>query len=109
MSSLLQQLSDDPGADTSRVGRIEREVMLIEYRLSSMEKRHDSVPIRVTKLEQQFEHMAGQLQAVNTGLGKLTEAVTDIGQKVGKLFTVLMLVGAVLQMAVPAVLRVWFP
>lgn len=109
MSTILQQLSDDPGADTTRVGRLEREVMLLDYRLDSMEKRHDSVPIRVTKLEQQFEHMAGQLQALNAGQVKLTEAVTDIGLKVGKLLTVLMLVGAFLQMAVPALLRVWFP
>lgn len=109
MPTLLQQLTDDPSADTSRAGRIEREVILLEYRIGALENRHDTMPIRVTKLEQQFEHMSGQLQALNAGQVKLTAAVTDIGLKVGKLLTVLMLVGAGLQMAVPALLRVWFP
>jgi hypothetical protein len=53
--------------------------------------------------------MAGQLSELNQGQQKLTVAVNVIGSKVGRLLTILTLVGAVLQMAVPALLRVWFP
>ncbi|WP_256667300.1 hypothetical protein [Pseudomonas sp. ANT_J28] len=82
---------------------------VIEHRLREIEDRHETVPTRVTKLEQQFEHMAGQLSELNQGQQKLTVAVNVIGSKVGRLLTILTLVGAVLQMAVPALLRVLFP
>jgi DNA anti-recombination protein RmuC len=88
---------------------MEQQLAVIEHRLSEIEDRHETVPTRVTKLEQQFEHMAGQLSELNQGQQKLTVAVNVIGSKVGRLLTILTLVGAVLQMAVPALLRVWFP
>ncbi|SFX92525.1 hypothetical protein SAMN03159352_02563 [Pseudomonas sp. NFACC43] len=82
---------------------------VIEHRLTELEDRHETVPTRVTKLEQGFEHMARQLSELNAGQQTLTVAVNDISSKVGRLLTILTLVGAVLQMVVPAVLRVWFP
>lgn len=97
------------GAGGARLGKIEQKMAVVEHRLDEMSIRHDMVPTRVTKLEGQFEHMAGQLASLNNGQEKLTVAVTDLGAKVAKLLTILMLVGAGLQMAVPALLRVWFP
>lgn len=82
---------------------------VIEHRLSELEDRHETVPTRVTKLEQGFEHMAGQLSELNAGQQTLTVAVNDISSKVGRLLTILTLVGTVMQMAVPTLLRVWFP
>ncbi|WJV21660.1 hypothetical protein PSR66_18610 [Pseudomonas chlororaphis] len=82
---------------------------VFEHRLSEIEDRHETVPTRVTKLEQQFEHMAGQLAELNKGQQALTVAVNVIGSKVGRLLTILTLAGAALQMIVPALLRVWFP
>lgn len=99
----------EPVADAARLGRLERKMAVIEHRVGEIEDRHETVPTRVTKLEQQFEHMAGQLSELNAGQQTLTVAVNDIGSKVGRLLTILTLVGAVLQMAVPALLRVWFP
>jgi len=95
--------------DAVRIGSMEQKLAVIEHRLSEIEDRHGAVPTRVTKLEQQFEHMAGQLSELNQGQQKLTVAVNVIGSKVGRLLTILTLVGAVLQMAVPALLRAWFP
>lgn len=92
-----------------RLGSMERTLAVIEHRLREIEDRHETVPTRVTKLEQQFEHMAGQLSELNVGQQTLTVAVNDIGSKVGRLLTILTLVGAALQMVVPALLRVWFP
>ncbi|MFM9379619.1 hypothetical protein [Pseudomonas sp. UV AK001] len=95
--------------ETSRLGTLERQLAVIEHRMNEFEGRHDTVPTRVTKLEQQFENMTGQLKELNKGQHALTLAVNVIGSKVGRLLTILTLVGAVLQMVVPALLRVWFP
>ncbi|MGE1174788.1 hypothetical protein [Pseudomonas sp. BW7P1] len=95
--------------ETSRLGTLERQIAVIEHRMNEFEGRHDTVPTRVTKLEQQFENMTGQLKELNKGQQALTLAVNVIGSKVGRLLTILTLVGAGLQMVVPALLRVWFP
>jgi hypothetical protein len=99
----------EPVSDAARLGQLERQVAVIEHRLGDIEVRHGTVPTRVTKLEQQFEHLAGQLSELNIGQRALTVAVNVIGSKVGKLLTILTLVGAALQMIVPALLRAWFP
>ena len=99
----------EPLGDGARLRWLERKVAVIDHRLGDIEVRHETVPTRVTKLEQQFEHMAGQLCELNAGQRALTGAVNVIGSKVGRLLTILTLVGAVLQMAVPALLRWWFP
>jgi hypothetical protein len=99
----------EPASDAARLGQLERQVAVIEHRLGDIEVRHGTVPTRVTKLEQQFEHLAGQLSELNIGQRALTVAVNVIGSKVGKLLTLLTLVGAALQMIVPALLRAWFP
>ena len=82
---------------------------LIEYRLSTMEKRHESVPIRVSKLEQQFEHMSGQLSELNQGQQKLTTVVSEIGKKITWALAIASTLWAILQMVGPTLLRVVFP
>ena len=109
MTSSLRPTILAPVIDPERLSLLERDMAVTQHRLGQMERRHESVPTRITKLEQQFEHMAGQLSELNAGQQTLTVAVNDIGSKVGRLLTILTLVGAVLQMAVPALLRVWFP
>ncbi|WP_426205201.1 hypothetical protein [Pseudomonas sp. TWP3-1] len=95
--------------EAARLGALEQRFAVFEHRLDELADRHETVPTRVSKLEQGFEHMAGQLSELNAGQQTLTVAVNDIGTKVGRLLTILTLVGAVLQMVVPALLRVWFP
>lgn len=97
------------GGSSARLGRIEQQMAVVEHRLDDIQIRHETVPTRVTKLEQGFEHMAGQLTALNAGQAALTVVVSDIGKKVAWLLTILTFIGAVLQMVVPALLRVWFP
>ncbi|WP_268799064.1 hypothetical protein [Pseudomonas huanghezhanensis] len=95
--------------DAALFRKLDNLVAVLEHRVNDIEDRHETVPTRVTKLEQQFEHMAGQLSALNEGQATLTRTVTTIGTKVTRLLTILTVLGALLQMAVPAVLRMWFP
>jgi len=103
------QLLNDVSDDVTRQGRLEREVMLIEYRVGELEKHHGTVPTRVTKLEQQFEHMSGQLSQLNEGQQKLTNVVAAIGSKITWALAVASTLWAILQMFGPALLRVLLP
>ena len=109
MDTTMQQPMNDVSADVTRQGRLEREVMLIEYRVGELEKHHGTVPTRVTKLEQQFEHMSGQLSQLNEGQQKLTNVVAAIGSKITWALAVASTLWAILQMFGPALLRVLLP
>jgi len=108
MTPTVQPLND-VSSDVTRQGRLEREVMLIEYRVGELEKHHGTVPTRVTKLEQQFEHMSGQLSQLNEGQQKLTTVVAAIGSKITWALAVASTLWAILQMFGPALLRVLLP
>ncbi|AKA22063.1 MULTISPECIES: hypothetical protein [Pseudomonas] len=82
---------------------------VVEHRLGQMENRHESVPTRITKLEQQFEHMSDQLSELNEGQQALTVVVSGIGKKITWSMGVAAAAWAILQMLVPVVLRVVFP
>ena len=109
MDTIVQQPMNDVSADITRQGRLEREVMLIGYRVGELEKHHGTVPTRVTKLEQQFEHMSGQLSQLNEGQQKLTNVVAAIGSKITWALAVASTLWAILQMFGPALLRVLLP
>ncbi|NWB99082.1 hypothetical protein HX882_24615 [Pseudomonas gingeri] len=82
---------------------------MVQYRLGQMESRHESVPIRVTKLEQQFEHMSGQLAELNLGQQKLTVVVSAIGSKITWALAIASTLWAILQMFGPTLLRMLLP
>jgi predicted nucleic acid-binding Zn-ribbon protein len=82
---------------------------VLEHRVGQLEERHETVPTRVTKLEGQFEHMAGQLTDLNDGQRKLTATVSDIGGKVARALTILTVLGTVAQMVAPTLLKAIFP
>jgi len=109
MDTTAQQPINDVSPDVTRQGRIEREVMLIAYRVGELERHHGTVPTRVTKLEQQFEHMSGQLSQLNEGQQKLTTVVAAIGSKITWALAVASTLWAILQMFGPALLRVLLP
>lgn len=96
-------------ADPTRLGVLERDMAVTQHRLAQMEHRHESVPIRVTKLEQQFEHMSGQLSELNVGQQKLTTVVSGIGTKITWALAVASTLWAILQMVGPTLLRQVFP
>lgn len=109
MTSSLQPNPNDPISEPGRMAVVERDMAMIQYRLGQMEKRHESVPIRVTKLEQQFEHMSGQLAELNLGQRKLTSVVSGLGTKITWALAVASTLWAILQMFGPTLLRVLFP
>jgi chromosome segregation ATPase len=101
----LSEADSEPG----RLVGLERNMAVMEHRLTFMENRHESVPIRVTKLEQQFEHMSGQLSELNEGQQKLTSVVAGIGNKITWALAVASTLWAILQMFGPVLLRVFVP
>lgn len=94
---------------TTQKSKLDSQLAVLEHRVSELEDRHETVPTRVTLLEGQFQHMSGQLSALNEGQRELTATVSDIGGKVTRLLAVLTVLGIAVQMIAPAVLRVLFP
>lgn len=84
-------------------------VAVLEHRVEQLERRHESVPIRVTKLEQQFEHMSGQLSQLNQGQQELTSVVAGIGRKITWALAIASTLWAILQMFGPTLLRILVP
>ncbi|MGO4366648.1 hypothetical protein [Pseudomonas sp. PAB10] len=109
MTNSLRPTIANSGADPLRLGLLERDMSVVQFRLEAMEARHESVPIRVTKLEQQFEHMSGQLSELNKGQQKLTTVVSAIGSKITWALAIASTLWAILQMFGPTLLRVLFP
>ena len=89
--------------------KLEIQVAVLDQRLTSLETRNESVPIRLTTLEQRFEHMSGQLEELNEGQQKLTTVVSGIGTKITWALAVASTLWAVLQMFGPTLLRLVFP
>jgi hypothetical protein len=95
--------------DAALVRKLDRKMAVLEHRVSDIEDRNEAVPTRVTKLEGQFEHMAGQLADLNDGQRKLTATVSDIGGKVARALTILTVLGTIAQMVAPSLLKALFP
>lgn len=98
-----------PGKPAARLNQLERSMAVIEHRLADIEDRNSQVPNRVTRLESQFEHMAGQLVALNNGQRQLTETVANIGGKVTRMMTILTVLGVLAQMVAPTLLKLVLP
>lgn len=109
MTNSLRPTILDPVADPLRIGLLERDMSVVQFRLKQMETRHESVPTRITKLEQQFEHMSGQLSELNEGQQKLTSVVSEIGRKITWALAIASTLWAILQMFGPTLLRVLLP
>jgi ABC-type transporter Mla subunit MlaD len=107
MNQLLNPADDV--IDAALVRRLDRKVAVLEHRVGDIEDRNEGVPTRVTKLEGQFEHMAGQLADLNDGQRKLTATVADIGSKVAKALTILTVLGTIAQMVAPSLFKMLFP
>ena len=97
------------GGSSARLGHLEQQMAVVEHRLDDIQIRHETVPTRVTRLEQGFEHMAGQLTALNAGQAALTVVVSDIGKKITWALAIASTLWAILQMVGPTLLRGLFP
>ena len=109
MTNSLRPSLNEALSEPGRLAGLEQNMAIMEHRLTYMETRHESVPIRVSKLEQQFEHMSGQLSELNVGQQKLTRVVSGIGTKITWALAVASTLWAILQMFGPVLLRVLFP
>lgn len=95
--------------EPARLTGLERDFAVLDHRMGELEKRHESVPGRVTRLENEFEHMATQLTALNVGQRELTSVVSSIGTKITWALAVASTLWAILQMIGPTLLRMVFP
>ncbi len=109
MNDSLRAHTTDPLSATVRLNALEQVMAVTQHRLELMERRHESVPIRITKLEQKFEHLSGQLSELNEGQQKLTSVVSGLGTKITWALAVASTVWAMLQLFGPTLLRVVFP
>jgi hypothetical protein len=109
MTDSLRQKIAAPLSAHGRLTAVEGDLAMIAYRLGQLETRHELVPTRVTKLEQQFEHMSGQLSELNVGQQKLTVVVSAIGSKITWALAIASTLWAMLQMFGPTLLRVLLP
>nr|WP_288912139.1 hypothetical protein [uncultured Pseudomonas sp.] len=103
------QPQGEASEDFGRLNKLERVFAVLDHRMRDLERRNESVPTRLTTLEQRFEHMSGQLEELNEGQQKLTSVVSGLGTKITWALAVASTLWAVLQMIGPALLRVVFP
>ncbi|HHK4065960.1 TPA: hypothetical protein ACQSOH_002489 [Pseudomonas aeruginosa] len=92
-----------------RIGKLERDLAVLDHRLGDVERLNRDVPPRLTRLEQQFEHMTEQLDNLNAGQQKLTSTVDNIGRKITWALGVASTLWALLQMFGPVLLRLVLP
>ncbi len=109
MTNSLRPNLNDAAPDPDRIAALAIDMAVTRHRLGQLEKRHESVPTRITKLEQQFEHMSGQLSELNEGQQKLTTVVSEIGRKITWALAIASTLWAILQMFGPTLLRVLLP
>lgn len=55
---------------------------VVVHRLNQFDRRHESAPERLTKLEQQFEHQSDKLDDLEAGIGKINSSVEKMGHKI---------------------------
>ncbi|MFG3398672.1 hypothetical protein ACQKEK_02445 [Pseudomonas sp. NPDC077408] len=64
-----------------RVGALEQEAAVTRHRLDRFDKDHAQSPNRLTKLEQQFEHMTRQLTAIGESQDEVAGKVDTLSSK----------------------------
>ena len=60
---------------------MEQEAAVTRHRLDRFDRDHAQSPNRLTKLEQQFEHMTRQLTAIGESQDEVSEKVDKLGGK----------------------------
>lgn len=64
-----------------RVGALEQEAAVTRHRLDRFDRDHAQSPNRLTKLEQQFDHMTRQLTAIGESQDEVAEKVDTLSTK----------------------------
>ena len=64
-----------------RVGALEQEAAVTRHRLDRFDRDHAQSPNRLTKLEQQFEHMTRQLTAIGESQDEVSGKVDTLSTK----------------------------
>lgn len=65
-----------------RIGALEQDMKVVKHRLDTWDRRHESAPERLTKLEQQFSNQSDKLDELEAGISKINTAVEKMGTKI---------------------------
>lgn len=65
-----------------RTGALEQDMKVVVHRLNEWDRRHQTSPERLTKLEQQMTHQNEKLEDMGEGISKIDSAVEKLGAKI---------------------------
>lgn len=79
---ISEQRSESGRNQGDRIGALEQDMKVVKHRLDQFDRRHESAPERLTKLEQQFAHQTEKLDDMEVGIGKINASVDRMGHKI---------------------------
>lgn len=64
-----------------RVGALEQDMKVVKHQIQQFERRHETAPERLGKLEQQFAHLSDDIGELKTGVAGINAAIGRMGTK----------------------------
>ena len=65
-----------------RIGALEQDMKVVRWRLDEMDRRHDSSPDRLTKVEQVMAYQSEKLDDMEHGIARIQSSVEKMGNKI---------------------------
>lgn len=81
-ASMQSEGSDSRRAMGDRVGALEQDMQVLKWRISEVDRRHDSSPERLAKVELVVAHLSEKLDDIELGMSRIEGIVDKIGTKI---------------------------
>jgi len=65
-----------------RIGALEQEMQVVKWRLNEIDRRHDSSPERLAKVEQVMAYQSEKLDDMEQGITRIQRSVEKMGTKI---------------------------
>lgn len=88
-----------------RVGALEQDMAVVKSDQIRFERVHEHSPIRLTKLEQQFEFQTKQLSAISASQAEMAGKLDSMGVKLAQGLAVGVALWAIIQLVGPTILK----
>jgi DNA repair ATPase RecN len=88
-----------------RIGALEQDMQVVKWRLIEVERRHDSSPERLAKVEQVMAYQSEKLDDMEQGITRIQRSVERMGTKITLGFGAAATVMMVLDKAWPFIVR----
>lgn len=76
------QLSESGRNTGERIGALEQDMKVVRYRLDDIDRRHDSSPERLAKVEQVIAYQSEKLDDMEHGIARIQSSVEKMGNKI---------------------------